>query len=91
MKSNWRPKQRTNLYKITELIGRWSMVDIFVIAILVALVQFGKTATVYPNIGALAFALVVIFTMLAAHSFDPRLIWDNMNNNINNSTNNNTD
>ena len=74
--SMWRPKERTQLYRITEFIGRWSMIDIFVIGILVALVQFGNTATVTPGIGALSFAAVVICTMVAAHSFDPRLIWD---------------
>ncbi len=76
LKMQWRPKDRTVLYRITEFVGRWSMVDIFVIALLVALVQFGNTASVLPNLGALSFAAVVILTMLAAHSFDPRLIWD---------------
>jgi paraquat-inducible protein A len=52
------------------------MVDVFVIAILVALVQFGKLAAVYPGLGAISFAAVVILTMFAAHTFDPRLIWD---------------
>lgn len=75
-RSKWRPKERTQLYRITEFIGRWSMIDIFVIGILVALVQFGNTASVTPGIGALSFAAVVICTMVAAHSFDPRLIWD---------------
>ncbi|RVU85732.1 paraquat-inducible membrane protein A [Leucothrix sargassi] len=75
-RSKWRPKERTQLYRITEFIGRWSMIDIFVIGILVALVQFGNTASVAPGIGALSFAAVVICTMVAAHSFDPRLIWD---------------
>ncbi len=76
LKVQWRPKDRTVLYRITEFVGRWSMVDIFVIALLVGLVQFGNTASVLPNLGALSFAAVVILTMLAAHSFDPRLIWD---------------
>jgi paraquat-inducible protein A len=75
-KTHWRPKDRTTMYRIIEFIGRWSMVDIFVIALLVALVQFGNTANVSPNLGALAFAAVVILTMFAAHLFDPRLIWD---------------
>ena len=78
-RSHWRPKDRTALYRITEFVGRWSMVDIFVIALLVALVQFGNTASVSPNLGALSFAMVVILTMLAAHTFDPRLIWDSLN------------
>jgi len=77
-KINWKPKDRTTLYRITEFVGRWSMVDVFVIGILVTLVQFGNTASVEPNIGALSFASVVILTMFAAHTFDPRLIWDNL-------------
>ena len=75
-RAHWRPKDRTIMYRITEFIGRWSMIDIFVIALLVALVQFGNTAHVSPNLGALSFAAVVILTMFAAHTFDPRLIWD---------------
>jgi paraquat-inducible protein A len=75
-KSHWKPRDRTVLYRITEFVGRWSMVDIFVIGILVSLVQFGNTASVSPGIGALSFAAVVILTMFAAHTFDPRLIWD---------------
>lgn len=68
---------RTVLYRIVDAIGRWSMIDIFMASILVALVQFGQLASVYPGPGAIAFASVVILTMLAAHSFDPRLMWDN--------------
>jgi len=75
-KTHWRPKDRTTLYRIIEFVGRWSMVDIFVIGLLVALVQFGNTANVSPNLGALSFAAVVILTMFSAHFFDPRLIWD---------------
>ena len=75
-KSHWKPRDRTILYRITEFVGRWSMVDIFVIGILVSLVQFGNTASVNPGIGSLSFAAVVILTMFAAHTFDPRLIWD---------------
>ncbi len=78
--SQWNPVERTRLYRIMEFIGRWSMVDIFVIAILVALVQFGNTASIFPGLGALSFAAVVVLTMFAAHTFDPRLIWDNMHN-----------
>ncbi len=79
-KTHWRPKDRTIMYRVTEFVGRWSMVDIFVIALLVALVQFGNSATVTPDFGALAFAAVVILTMFAAHTFDPRLIWDAIEN-----------
>jgi len=65
-----------HLYKAVELIGRWSMIDVFIVAILSSLVQFSVIATVKPGGAALAFALSVIFTMLAAQSFDSRLIWD---------------
>jgi len=68
---------RTVLYRVVDAIGRWSMIDIFMESILVALVQFGQLASVYPGPGAIAFAAVVILTMLAAHNFDPRLMWDN--------------
>lgn len=71
-------RQRTVAYRITELVGRWSMVDVFVVALLVALIQLGELMRVYPGSAALAFAGVVIFTMLAANSFDPRLIWDKL-------------
>lgn len=72
-----RLRERTLLYRITEVIGRWSMVDVFVVALMTALVHSGNLLTIQPGAGALAFALVVILTMLAAMSFDPRLIWDN--------------
>jgi paraquat-inducible protein A len=72
----WALHDRTILYRIVDAIGRWSMIDIFMESILVALVQFGQVASVYPGPGAIAFAAVVILTMLAAHSFDPRLMWD---------------
>ncbi len=77
-KSLWRPKDRTVLYRITETVGRWSMIDIFMISILVALVKLGSIATIEPGIGAACFAAVVVLTMCAAMSFDPRLIWDAM-------------
>jgi paraquat-inducible protein A len=76
-RSPLRRNQRTRLYRLTELVGRWSMVDVFVVALLVALVQVGNLATIEPAAGAVAFASVVILTMLAAMAFDPRLIWDN--------------
>ncbi len=80
LKSKWRPKERTVLYRITESVGRWSMIDIFVIAILVALVKLGALATIEAGAGAVAFGGVVVITMFAAMSFDPRLIWDAMEN-----------
>ena len=76
----WRPKDRTRLYRLTEVIGRWSMLDIFVVTILVALVHLGALATIEAGSGAVFFAAVVVVTMLAAEAFDPRLIWDNLEN-----------
>ena len=70
-------RQRIIMYRFIEFIGRWSMLDIFVIAILVAVVNFGRIASIEANLGAVAFASVVVITMLAAVTFDPRLIWDN--------------
>ncbi|MES2870975.1 MAG: paraquat-inducible protein A [Pseudomonadota bacterium] len=70
-------RQRIIMYRFIEFIGRWSMLDIFVIAILVAVVNFGRIASIEANLGAVAFASVVVLTMLAALTFDPRLIWDN--------------
>jgi paraquat-inducible protein A len=75
-RSSWRPRERTRMYRLTEAIGRWSMVDIFVVTILVALVRLGNLATVEAMPGAVFFGAVVVLTMLAAESFDPRLIWD---------------
>lgn len=76
-RSSWRPVDRTRLYRITEAIGRWSMVDIYVVTILVALVRLGNLATIEAGWGAVFFGSVVVLTMIAAESFDPRLIWDN--------------
>ncbi|WP_458524649.1 PqiA/YebS family transporter subunit [Onishia taeanensis] len=67
---------RTRLYRITEFVGRWSMVDVFVVAILVALIRAGNLMSIAPGPAALAFGAVVVLTMLAAMAFDPRLIWD---------------
>lgn len=63
------------LFEVVEFIGRWSMIDVFVVAILSALVQLGLVASIHPGPAAAAFALSVAFTMLSAQSFDPRLIW----------------
>ena len=73
-----RARERAVLYRITEFVGRWSMVDVFVVAILVALIQLGGVLSIRPGVAALAFSGVVIVTMLAAESFDPRLIWDRL-------------
>ena len=75
--SSWRVRDRSRLYRVTEVIGAWSMVDIFLIGLLAALVNLGALATIRPGVGAIYFAAAVITTIFAAHSFDPRLIWDN--------------
>ena len=74
----WRlsKQQCTIMYRYVEFIGRWSMLDLFMISILVTLVDLGEIATITAGAGATAFAGVVVFTMLAASSFDPRLLWD---------------
>jgi paraquat-inducible protein A len=77
-RSAWRPDERARLYRVIELVGRWSMLDIFVVTLLVALVRFSSLAIMEPRGGALAFAGVVILTMFAAMTFDPRLIWDSV-------------
>lgn len=66
---------RLKIYEVVEFIGRWSMIDVFVVAILAALVQLGFVASIHPGPAAVSFALSVAFTMLSAQSFDPRLIW----------------
>ncbi|MFA9216070.1 MAG: paraquat-inducible protein A [Sphingomonadaceae bacterium] len=75
-RSRWRPRQRTILYRLVEFVGRWSMLDIFVITLTVALVRFQSLAVITAGPGALAFCAVVVLTMLASMQFDPRLIWD---------------
>ena len=74
--SRWRPLERTRLYRLVEAVGRWSMVDVYVIALTVTLVQLRGLAVIHPGPGALAFGAVVVLTMFAAMRFDPRLIWD---------------
>jgi paraquat-inducible protein A len=72
----WRRHDRTRLYRMLELIGRWSMLDIYVVTVLVALVQVSALASIHAGPGAIAFGAVVVLTMFAAMAFDPRLIWD---------------
>ncbi len=74
--SRWRPRDRAATFRIVEQVGRWSMVDVYVVTILVALVHLGTLANVEVRFGAIFFAAVVVLTILAAESFDPRLIWD---------------
>ena len=71
-------RQRTVLYRVTEFVGRWSMTDVFVVTILVALIHLGGLLVITPGPAAVAFGGVVILTMLAPESFDPRLIWDEL-------------
>ena len=70
------PHRRIHLYEVVEFIGRWSMIDVFVVAILAATVQLGLLARVEPGPAAVFFALSVICTMISAQSIDPRLLWD---------------
>lgn len=69
-------RERTRLYRMVEIIGRWSMLDVFVDTFTVALLQLKPLMSVEPGLGVLFFAAVVVLTMLAAETFDPRLIWD---------------
>ncbi len=69
-------RERTLLYRIVEAIGRWSMIDVFMVSILTALVRMGQLASITPGPGVICFCSVVILTILASHSFDPRLMWD---------------
>ncbi len=68
--------QANQIYNLTEFVGKWSMVDVFVVALLVALIQFDNIMSIHPGPAALSFAGVVLFTMLSAQAFDVRLLWD---------------
>jgi len=72
----WAQPQRARLYRLIELIGHWSMLDVFVVALLTALVRFNVLSSVEPLPGVIYFGLTVILTMFASLSFDPRLTWD---------------
>lgn len=74
--ARWQIKERTTLYRMLELFGHWSMVDIFLVSVLTALVQLDALTTIAPGVGATFFGVVVVLTMLATKSFDPRLMWD---------------
>jgi paraquat-inducible protein A len=71
-----RPLERTKLYRVLEFVGPWSMLDVYVVTILVALVQLKSLATIQPGPAAAAFGAVVVLTMFAAMAFDPRLLWE---------------
>ncbi len=75
-KRRFRPEQCAVLYRIVEFVGRWSMIDVFVVSLLTALIQMQSLATISAGPGAVAFGAVVVLTMLASLSFDPRIIWD---------------
>ncbi len=82
-KSDWRPRDRILLFRVTEVIGAWSMVDIFLVGLLSSLVSLDALSTIEPGIGASYFAAAVVLTIFAAHSFDSRLIWDNAQDGVN--------
>ncbi len=75
-RSRWAMRERARLYRFVELIGYWSMLDVLVVALVAALVQFQAMSSIEPRIGILFFGVVVVLTMIAAMTFDPRLIWD---------------
>ena len=74
--STWRSRGRTKLYRVLEVVGHWSMLDVFVVALLAAVVKLGRFASVEPGPAVIPFAGVVLMTMLASAAFDPRAIWD---------------
>ncbi|WP_347905531.1 paraquat-inducible protein A [Pseudomonas purpurea] len=76
-RSLWARRERSKLYRFVELIGYWSMLDVLVVALVAALVKFQALGDIEPRPGILFFGLVVVFTMLSAMSYDPRLIWEN--------------
>jgi len=78
-RSRWRRHERARLYRMLEAVGHWSMLDVFVVALLVGLVRFHSIAEVLPGPGIAAFGAVVVLTMLSSMSLDPRLIWDTDN------------
>jgi paraquat-inducible protein A len=76
-RSRWAMRERARLYRLIELVGYWSMLDVVVVAIVSALIKFQVLSNIEPRIGILFFGMTVILTMLSTMSFDPRLIWDN--------------
>lgn len=75
-RSKWHLRDRTRLYRLTDVVGRWSMVDIYVVTIVVSLVKLGAIGNIDAGPASGYFAALVVISMLAAESFDPRLIWD---------------
>jgi paraquat-inducible protein A len=84
--SYWRQLERAKLYHLIEIIGRWSMLDVFVVSLLVGLVKLQGFAQITAGVGIVAFGAVVVLTMLASLSFDPRLIWDTSNSQVSSPT-----
>jgi len=80
-RSDWAQLERAKLFRLVELIGYWSMLDVFVVALLTALVRFDILSSVEPLPGVIFFGLTVVLTMFASMSFDPRLTWDNRDRN----------
>ncbi len=80
VQQGWQSNQhrRMQIYEVVEFVGRWSMIDVFVVAVLSSLVQLGSVVSISPGPASLTFALSVVCTMLAARSFDSRLIWDSI-------------
>jgi len=74
-KPQWRRLERARLFRLIETVGHWSMLDVYVVVLLAATVRFGPIASVSPGLGLLSFAAVVVLTLLATWSFDPRMIW----------------
>lgn len=89
--SGWARRERARLFRLVEAVGHWSMLDVLVVVLLVAMVQFGPLANIQPEPGMLAFGAVVVLTMLAAGAFDPRLIWNPRPDDTHADTYNNTD
>lgn len=81
-RSRWAMPERARLYRLVEIIGYWSMLDVLVVALVAALVQFRALSSIEPRLGILFFGLVVVLTMMASMSFDPRLIWDAEKNDV---------
>ncbi|MFV0455329.1 MAG: paraquat-inducible protein A [Pseudomonas sp.] len=81
-RSRWAMRERARLYRFIEIIGYWSMLDVLVVALVAALVQFRALSTIEPRLGILFFGLVVVLTMLASMTFDPRLTWDAENDDV---------
>jgi paraquat-inducible protein A len=75
-RSTWQPEQRARIYRMVEIVGRWSMLDVYIVTIMAALVQMQPLAAIDAGPAAIAFGAVVVLSLLAANSFDPRLIWD---------------